>query len=105
MFKFDEAVSMRETAEQMHGRLLGVIARSRFETLFEPYGWQAIPDPKRFPRAALAAVRDGDEWHALVPTIDSAEGKYRVFSFHFAEGRNASGFVAWLASLIKQNVG
>ena len=35
---------MLETANQMHRRLLGVIAKSRFETLARPYAWQPMPD-------------------------------------------------------------
>ena len=32
-------------------------------------------------------------------------GAYRILVFHFAEGSNASGFVAWLAGILKKEVG
>ena len=40
-------------------------------------------------------------WAALLPANAEAAGAYRIFAFHFAEGSNASGFVAWLSSLMK----
>lgn len=96
---------MHETADQMHDRLLGVIAKSRFEAFSEPYAWQDIPDLRQIPDGALAAVRDGEAWHALAPAVQGTKENYRVFSFHFAESTNASGFVAWLAALMKQDAG
>jgi hypothetical protein len=96
---------MQEAPEQMHERLLEVIAKSRFEVLPQPYAWQGIANSLRIPDDALAAVRDGDGWYALMPAAEGANGTYRIFSFHFAEGTNASGFVAWLAGLMKQDAG
>jgi hypothetical protein len=96
---------MPETSEQMHDRLLQVIAKSRFEALSRPYAWQSIRDWIQIPDGALAAVRDGDAWYALAPAMPDAKGNYCVFSFHFAEGTNASGFVAWLAGLMKEHAG
>jgi hypothetical protein len=88
---------MLETANQMHSRLLGVIAKSRFEALARPYAWQPMPDSRGVPTGALAAVNDGHVWYALAPVTEGANDSYRIFAFHFAEGTNASGFVAWLA--------
>ena len=51
---------MQETPEQMHDRLLEVIAKSRFEALSRPYAWQGIPHSIQIPDGALAAVRDGN---------------------------------------------
>ena len=96
---------MQETSQQMHERLLEVIAKSRFEPLSQPYAWQAIPGSTQIPDGAPAAVRDGDAWYALAPAMQGATGNYRVFSFHFAEGTDASGFVAWLAGLMKKDAG
>ena len=90
---------MLETANQMHRRLLGVIAKSRFEALARPYAWQPMPDSRGVPTGALAAVNDGGVWYALAPVMEGANDSYRIFAFHFAEGTNASGFVAWLADL------
>jgi hypothetical protein len=41
----------------------------------------------------------------LAPVSPEAAGAYRILVFHFAEGTNASGFVAWLAGLMKTEVG
>ena len=57
------------------------------------------------PATALAAVRDGSTWYALAAVTTEATGAYRIMVFHFAEGSNASGFVAWLAGIIKKEVG
>jgi hypothetical protein len=95
---------MPESNEQ-HQRLSGVIAASRFEVLSEPYAWQEISKPLQLPANGLAAVRDGSTWYALTAASPEATGAYRILVFHFAEGLNASGFVAWLAGIIKREVG
>ena len=93
---------MPESSEQMHERLCGVIAAARFEALSQPYAWQALSQPSQLPTDALAAVRDGSAWYALAPVPPDAIGAYRILVFHFAEGSNASGFVAWLAGLMRK---
>jgi hypothetical protein len=40
-----------------------------------------------------------------VPIRQGAPRETIAFFFHFAEGTNASGFVAWLAGLMKQDAG
>jgi hypothetical protein len=95
---------MSETAEQMHKRLCSVIAAARFEALSQAYAWQQVSKSSRFPANALAVVRDGSAWCALTPVPSDATGAYRILVFHFAEGSNASGFVAWLAGLMKKEV-
>jgi hypothetical protein len=96
---------MPESAEQMHERLCGAIAAARFEALSQPYAWQQVSQPLQLPTNALAAVRDGSAWYALAPVPLDATGAYRILVFHFAEGSNASGFVAWLAALMKKEAG
>ena len=96
---------MPESTEQMHERLSGVIAASRFEALSQPYAWQQVSKLSQLPATALAAVRDGSTWYALAAATPESMGAYRMLVFHFAEGMNASGFVAWLAGIIKQEVG
>jgi hypothetical protein len=96
---------MAETAEQMHARLCGVIAQAQCTVLDHAYAWQPIRQPSALPNDALAAVRDGISWAALVPTTADTADAYRIFAFRFAEGSNASGFVAWLASLMKAEAG
>ena len=70
---------MLETANQMHRRLLGVIAKSRFEALARPYAWQPIPDSRGVPTGALAAVNDGDVWYALAPVMEGANTASLLF--------------------------
>ena len=96
---------MRESTEQMHERLSAVMAASRFEALSQPYAWQQVSKLSELPATALAAVRDGSTWYALTAVTPEATGAYRILVFHFAEGSNASGFVAWLAGIIKKEVG
>jgi len=96
---------MSETPEQMHNRLKAVIAGARFEPLPQPYAWQRVDTLLKLPSGALASVRDGSTWYALAPASPEAASVYRILVFHFAEGTNASGFVAWLAGLMKTEVG
>ena len=96
---------MPESTEQTHERLRGVIAASRFEALSQPYGWIQLGKSSQLPADALAAVRDGAAWYALTHVSPDATGAYRILVFHFAEGSNASGFVAWLAGLMKKEAG
>lgn len=96
---------MPESSEQTHARLRSVIAAARFEALSQPYAWVQPGKSSPLPADALAAVRDGAAWYALSPVSQSAAGAYRILAFHFAEGSNASGFVAWLAGLMKQEAG
>jgi hypothetical protein len=96
---------MPESTERMHKRLLGVIAAARFETFSQPYAWQQVSQSSQLPADALAAVGDGSAWYALTPVPPGATGAYRILVFHFAEGSNASGSVAWLAGLMKKEAG
>jgi len=96
---------MSETPEQMHNRLIAVMASARFEPLPQPYAWQRVDTLLKLPPGALASVRDSSTWYALAPVSPEAAGAYRILVFHFAEGTNASGFVAWLAGLMKTEVG
>ena len=96
---------MSETESEMHDRLCGVLAASAFDVLPHPHAWQAIESAASLPATALAAVRDGAAWYALSPVAVGTAGAYRILAFHFAEGSNASGFVAWLAALMKKEAG
>jgi hypothetical protein len=96
---------MVESAEQMHKRLCGVIAAARFQMLPQPHAWEPVSQTSQLPTDALAMVRDGSSWYALTPVPPNAAGAYRILVFHFAEGSNASGFVAWLAGAMKKEVG
>ncbi len=56
---------------------------------------------------ALALVRDEAVWSALLPasTQTRAEDRYAVVCFHFAAGIPNSGFVGWLATEFKRELG
>ena len=54
---------------------------------------------------AIALIRDGDRWSQLIPANSSTADPLTLWSIHFATGINNSGFVGWLAKLIKQHTG
>jgi hypothetical protein len=92
-----------DTSEQMEARLLRGIAQTRFEVLAENYIWQQMTDNQRPSRKAIACVRDGQAWYQFLPAgSNAATERYRVVSFHFKEGTDADGFVAWLAGHLKR---
>jgi len=96
-----------ETQEQAEARLLTVIGAAQFQMLDGAYVFEELPSGYAPTPSALACVRDGDVWAQLVPAPSggSIEGAFKIFSFHFKEDLNASGFVAWLASHLKRTVG
>jgi hypothetical protein len=53
----------------------------------------------------LLTLQNGSAWYALTAVPPSTTGAYRILIFHFAEGSNASGFVAWLAGIMKKDAG
>jgi hypothetical protein len=85
-------------------RLLRVIAAARLDLLHGTYAFEEtgdVPSPHRL-RESLACVRDGDRWSCLRA---DADGAYVVFAFHFPEGIDNSGFIGWLATLLKHRAG
>ncbi|MCY1556532.1 hypothetical protein D9M68_932910 [compost metagenome] len=64
---------------------------------------------KNFPHdllsEALAFVRDENVWSALVPSSKPEQERFILFSFHFQPDLDNSGFVGWLASHLKAEVG
>ena len=90
----------------MEERLLRVIKQSRFDVLPEDYAWWPMKADEPPAREALACVRDGSAWHQFVPApAGGLAQRYRVVSFHFKEGTDAAGFVAWLAAHLKRSAG
>ena len=99
-------MSTTETSEQMDARLLRVIAQAQFDVFPADYIWQPMANDQRPSRDAIACVRDGKVWHEFVPAPPSTSAeRYRVVSFHFTEGTDAAGFVAWLAGHLKRSAG
>ena len=102
-----------ETPEQTRERLLRVMAHARADVLADDYTFAEFPVAE-FPAhlaslagGALALVRDEAVWSALLPAPASTkpEDRYTVVCFHFAPDIPNSGFVGWLASEFKRELG
>src|SRR5262249_41565691 len=99
-------MSTTETSEQMDARLLRATAQPKFDVFPAAYIGQPMTNDQRPSRHAIACVRDGEVWHEFVPAPASTSAeRYRVVSFHFTEGTDAAGFVAWLAAHLKRSAG
>jgi diadenosine tetraphosphate (Ap4A) HIT family hydrolase len=95
-----------ETARQTQARLLEVIAHSDFEVLPELYAFVPLAPDAKVRDDALARVRDGAVWCELVPVGAPAPPMaFRIFSFHFDPGFDATGFVGWLHSHLARATG
>ena len=95
-----------ETIEQTETRLKKVIQAATLKIFDEEYYFQEVPlDKFQFEEQALAMVRDEEVWSFLVPSKSSATENFTIFSFHFEDGLDNSGFVGWLASTIKRELG
>lgn len=97
----------RETIEQTDARLRQVIRRAQLKVYQERWTFEEFPLAEFASRAspeALALVRDDQVWSQLVPYRGEGEA-FKVLRFHFLAGADNSGFVGWLASLIKQTLG
>lgn len=97
-----------ETPQQTTMRLRQVLAAAQFVAYPGRYAFAEAP-VSQFPAHliphALAFVRDDDVWSALVPVEHAAGEDFVVFSFHFPQGLDNSGFVGWLASHLKAVLG
>jgi len=103
-----------ETQEQTRKRLLHVMAHARADVLPGDYTFAEFP-VAQFPvhlastlaGGALALVRDEAVWSALLPAPAQTpvQDRYAVVCFHFAANIPNSGFVGWLASEFKRELG
>ena len=97
-----------ETEEQTHQRLLGVINAAELRVYEDTFAFEESPreeEPPTINPAALAIVGDEELWSQLVPSSDAEAELFSIFSFHFEAEVDNSGFVGWLASLLKREVG
>jgi len=95
-----------ETVEQTESRLKKVIQTSDLKIYDKEYYFKEVTiDKFQFEEQALAIVRDEEVWSFLIPSESSETENFKVFSFHFEEGLDNSGFVGWLASKIKMDLG
>ncbi len=84
------------------------MAHAEFKVYEQAYVFEEFPlddFTRKAKPEALAFVRDEQVWSQLVRAEGSDAEMFRIFSFHFAEGLDNSGFVGWLASHLKQRVG
>ena len=103
-----------ETPEQTRKRLLRVMAHARADVLPGDYTFAEFP-VTQFPThlastpasGALALVRDEAVWSALLPASAQtpAQDRYAIVCFHFSADIPNSGFVGWLASEFKRELG
>jgi hypothetical protein len=98
----------QETPEQTDKRLRQVLAMAQLEVYPQTYAFVEVPVqsfPSHLVSTALALVKDAQVWSALVPSLDEQAERFIVFSFHFVEGQDNSGFVGWLATHLKRTIG
>ncbi|WP_406268818.1 DUF6196 family protein [Streptomyces sp. NBC_00191] len=98
-----------ETAQQTEERLQRVLAEAEFVIQEGIWSFEEFPAdrPPALTADALAVVRDADSWCRLVPaTGDGGDAeRFGIFSFHFPDGADNSGFVGWLATHLKARLG
>jgi Family of unknown function (DUF6196) len=99
-----------ETPVQTSARLLRVMAHARMDVLTQTYTFEEHPVaqfPAHLATSALAFVRDHAVWSALVPAqpFTQSSDSYTIVAFHFAPDIPNSGFVGWLASEFKRQLG
>jgi hypothetical protein len=95
-----------ETQEQTESRLKKVIQTADLKIYPGEYYFKEVPiDKFQFEERTLAIVRDEEVWSFLLPAETSESENFKVFSFHFQEGLDNSGFIGWLASKIKRELG
>jgi Family of unknown function (DUF6196) len=95
-----------ETQEQIENRLKKVIQTADLKIYESEYYFKEVPVGKfQFEEQALAIVRDEEVWSFLIPSKNAGSEDFKLFSFHFKDGLDNSGFVGWLASKIKNELG
>jgi len=88
-----------ETVEQTEKRLKKVIQTADFRIFDKSYYFKEVPVTNfKFEREALAIVRDQDVWSFLIPSVSTESENFKIFSFHFENGLDHSGFVGWLTA-------
>jgi len=98
-----------ETTEQTEQRLLQVIAQADFKVYEPAFIFEEFPLAEfhsKVQSESLALVRDEQVWSQLIRAEESSAGElFKIFSFHFTENLDNSGFVGWLATHLKQKIG
>ncbi|MFD9907760.1 DUF6196 family protein [Streptomyces sp. NPDC059063] len=98
-----------ETAEQTERRLRRVIAEADLVVHDGVWWFEESPadQPPELTGETLAVVRDQESWSRLVPLTQERDGveRFGIFSFHFDGQADNSGFVGWLATHLKAELG
>jgi hypothetical protein len=98
-----------ESAEQTEQRLRGVIAQADLVVHDGVWWFEESPadQPPVLTGETLAVVQDRESWSRLVPLTHEEEGveRFGIFSFHFPDQVDNSGFVGWLATHLKVELG
>ena len=97
-----------ETSEHTEARLLRVLSQAEWHVLQGNYVFTEFPLDQFLQSAdpqALALVRDDEVWSQLAPSVDSSLELFTLFRFHFPPGVDNSGFVGWLATHLKRELG
>jgi hypothetical protein len=105
-YKYFNVYISSETPEQTENRLRKVIQTSELKIYDVEYFFKECSIEKFvLDVRALAIVRDEEVWSFLIPSESSETENFKLFSFHFKDGLDNSGFVGWLASTIKRELG
>ena len=96
-----------ETPDQVEQRLGQVIAAAELVVLPGLWAFREahLAESPQLSEQLLAVVRDEDSWSWLASATGDEPEAFALFSFHFQPGLDNSGFVGWLASLLKERLG
>ncbi len=95
-----------ETKEEIEKRLIKVLKTAKYEVLDNSYFFKETRvDNFHFDPQAIAMIKDNEVWSYLIPAEDESTENFKIFSFHFKDGLDNSGFVGWLASKTKEELG
>ncbi len=93
----------RERPVESEWRLRAVLRSTQLVHLPEAWCFQRIAGNP--PADAVATVRDVDGWCALVPATEDSGERFGLTLSTFAPHIDNSGYVGWLATVVKQRLG
>jgi len=96
-----------ESTDETNARLMRVMATAEITFFDGVYAFAELDDVPSadITATALACVRDGARWSCLAPAGATATEPIGVMCVHFPPSADNSGFVGWLATRIKQDLG
>jgi hypothetical protein len=98
----------RETQQQSLERLRSVLHAADIAWLPGHFAFSEVAnldDAMSALGKALAVIRDESRWSVLAEAEEGSAEKSRIFACHFSADIPNSGFVGWLASEIKRELG